>query len=1281
MFIFRHKHTGWYVDAYEKRFFQNRPGFEVVLRPKQRDYSQKWILHREPNNLYSITHAETGRFLDAFESNPQPGSWTWDRTVVTRLSQESGDNWSQRWIITAVPGSVEGSHEYYIRQASSKNFLDSWEDKAHDYQVCARENQSAADGSHHPSQIWILERQEDLPDLDGVYIFRQKDTGRLLDAHQNPSGNLEVITRDVEFSQSQHFIIRRVLGYAYTVMQESTGKFLDAYETGSSNWRYNFTAVMRPYQPDDSQKWFIEKLAYNEFRFMHHVTGRMLTAFEDAAHDYVVKTHDRDELDDEKWVATKIGEIPQLEGIWTIQQKSSGKYLDAYPTIGVYQDPGQEGLGFEAVVRDKQYNMSFVSPSPASLPPSPGPLSMPEDTPQDNSQHWILVKRDGEVYEMKQESSGKLLDALEEPDTARWWRNYAACIRPNQRNPSQLWYFQWIGENEYTIRQHGNTRYLDAWPDASHDFLAVTRPLQPNDDSQIWIMKRVGDLCTPLASCADFPFQCGSVDDGCDGQVFCGPHPQGQCAQRNVWTNMPYACEDHACVCTPKPACDVNNTCGWQDDGCGGVVYCGEQANGTAGPLCKTKNPISGQRDKCMFNATKYTQSAAGVLPFAPEPNNHTCVCQPRLICSNTSECGVEEDGCGGFVTCNQSPMANMEGNCSAPQHECVVHSPGNHSCTCIPKTVCDTGNVCGFQDDGCGGTVACGNNGTCTNGTNFACNASTHQCTCQPKPCGEWLCGLVPDDGCGKQVNCGGCQVADKECDTKKHVCIPRPPPPCPNPPCGGPTAPGPAPVSPAPWALPAPAPAPAPGPSPGPGGPAPLGAPGPSPAPGPEVMPFEIPKDLTPAYAAANEEVARQATGMTANQQAAIAGTKLTQVPESNSTAQMPDVQKWLQSKNGRVKWPASLLSVHNLAAQPPLSPIPHGGNIALRNALPNAEAMIAQESVLAVNDTLWTEKPFWAGLAALQAEQNELRVNAKEKIDAVVKNLVWDVSRRAQQATRDVLSNMPPPYLNAGMTRLHRTLYDRIVRHIPGIGPSPAPAPAPMSTPGAAPVSAIDSDEGDADSKEINSQMKKVSDETLKIALAEIDKTKYWMKKVADQYTIAATIDGVKSAWPASQAIGQNLETQVLSGSGAAKAQAAFLEAINDMQSNAMTAAKEPADEAAFSVAPEAVTVATKTATDHLALTIARQSILNAKHVLGGISSGVVVDQLDGKVQEMGGKPLADKIDHKFHIVDKTVPAEFDKIAAQTVNSIMAQMNLAQGPSAAGGPGAAPMSAPPR
>jgi len=1220
MFKLQQKSTGLFMDAYENRFFANRPGFEVVLRPKQPDYSQAWVLHQEPNGLYSVTQAETGRFMDAYENNPRPPQWTWDHTAVTRLAQESGDNLSQRWIIYAVPGSVEGSGEHFIKQASTEFFLDGYSDPEHDYQVCLRPNQTMANATHDPSQIWILTKIEDLPDLDGIYIFRQKDTDRLLDGHQNPKGNFEFITKDVEFSPTQHFVVRRVMGEAYTIIQESSGRFMDAYETSNANFKQHYAVVGRAFQNDDSQKWFIEKVTYNEFRIMHHDTGRMLTAYEDDAHDWMCHTMDRDELEDEIWKAKKIGEIPQLEGIWTIQQKSSGLYLDAYPTVGPYKD----GLGWEAVFRPKQ---------------------------NDTSQHWIISKKDGEVYEVKQVSTGKCLDAIE-TGSPMWNWNFSACIRDPQNNPSQFWYFQWRQENEFTIRQHGNTRYLDAWPDATHDFMAVTREYQFNDDSQIFQLTKVGSLCVPMANCLD-TFQCGAVDDGCGGKTYCGPFEDGHCPQWNIFANHSYDCVDHTCVCAPKTKCDKTSECGWEDDGCGGKVICGHQGN------CTTKNPVSLQPDKCLFDPNNFTITPPLTLtPPVLAPNNNSCICVPKVGCNETAECGEEDDGCGGIITCNAHPKATIGGNCSAPQHVCAK----NNTCECIPKTVCDVGNVCGFQDDGCGGTIPCGDKGNCTNGTNFACNHSSHECVCMPKQCGEDLCGILPDDGCGKEINCGGCQVANKMCNNEKHKCEIVPSPPCPSMVCQGPhpgpgpgPAPGPAPKGPAPGA---------PGPAPkGPGkgkGKAPAGAPGPAPkgpapAPGPDVLPPDVPKNLAPARAAAANVLNQLATAGTAQQQ-----------EWKTAALQMPQAKRKLNA--------VGLNAIHSATGLAHLAPIPHNGNTAIRNALPNAERIVAEEAVLATNDTLWSHKPFWASLEAVHTEQDRLRAEAQSRIDAVVQGFAWDAEKRAETATQAALANMPPAYLEAGMKRLKRTLYDRITRHVPGAVPMPASAPSPH------PADTTKTPEGDADSDEIASTMKKVSENTLNDLTAEIGDTKRWMNVVADQYTVDATREATIAAWPASRQLGQQLETQLTSGPVSEKAQEAYIMALNSMEAAASAAAKKPADVAAYSVAPEAVHMAAHVATHSLSGPIARESILNAQHVLGSIATGVVVDQLDSKVQEIKQNiDVSHHIDKTFRALNQSMTQEFSKLAAETANTLVAQMKAVQGVMGPG-PSPAPVALPP-
>jgi hypothetical protein len=238
-------------------------------------------------------------------------------------------------------------------------------------------------------------------------------------------------------------------------------------------------------------------------------------------------------------------------------------------------------------------------------------------------------------------------------------------------------------------------------------------------------------------------------------------------------------------------------------------------------------------------------------------------------------------------------------------------------------------------------------------------------------------------------------------------------------------------------------------------------------------------------------------------------------------------------------------------------------------------------------------------------------------------------------------------------------------------------PAPAPSPLPAPAAKTTA------GDADSAEIEATIKKVAKETLLEYTADFSDTKRWMNVVADQYTVDATREATIAAWPASQAIGAQLEKQLMSGNVAPRAQAAYDEALKNMEANAAAAAVKPADLAAFSIAPDAVHMAAHSATHTLSGPIARQSLLNAQQVLGSIATGVVVDELDGKVQEIADDPvpLAHHIDSSFEILDSKAPKEFAKIATESANQLVAQMKAAEalaGPSPS--PAAGPVAAPP-
>src|SRR5437868_7675673 len=62
-----------------------------------------------------------------------------------------------------------------------------------------------------------------------------------------------------------------------------------------------------------------------------------------------------------------------------------------------------------------------------------------------------------------------------------------------------------------------------------------------------------GPTCTPQ-SCASLALRCGQVDDGCGGELDCGP------------------CSD---ACVRLTCAQAQVTCGTAPDGCGGTLSCG----------------------------------------------------------------------------------------------------------------------------------------------------------------------------------------------------------------------------------------------------------------------------------------------------------------------------------------------------------------------------------------------------------------------------------------------------------------------------------------------------------------------------------------------------------------------------------------------------------------------------------------------------------------------------------------------------------------------------------
>ncbi|MBQ9816563.1 MAG: hypothetical protein IJM59_03720 [Proteobacteria bacterium] len=208
--------------------------------------------------------------------------------------------------------------------------------------------------------------------------------------------------------------------------------------------------------------------------------------------------------------------------------------------------------------------------------------------------------------------------------------------------------------------------------------------------------------CTP-ATCVDFGYSCGTVDDGCGSTLKCGT------------CNDDEDCIEHVCTkkgdCTPKTCGELSISCGDADDGCGGTVSCGN-----------CEGELVCQNGQCV----------------------EASECTPKTCAELSISCGDADDGCGGTISCG-----NCEGELVCQSGQCV-EAPVE----CTPKTCDDLKISCGDADNGCGGTISCG---TCDEGKK--CENGSCVAKCTPTNCSAEgkNCGSIPD-GCGGTLDCGKC-------------------------------------------------------------------------------------------------------------------------------------------------------------------------------------------------------------------------------------------------------------------------------------------------------------------------------------------------------------------------------------------------------------------------------------------------------------------------------------------------------------------------------------------
>jgi hypothetical protein len=146
------------------------------------------------------------------------------------------------------------------------------------------------------------------------------------------------------------------------------------------------------------------------------------------------------------------------------------------------------------------------------------------------------------------------------------------------------------------------------------------------------------------------------------------------------------------------------------------------------------------------FSAATPTADGGASLPDAGAD-----ACVPSTCADLHYSCGKADDGCGGTLAC---------GDCKAVGFACS----DEHACACVPSTCASLGFDCGNVPDGCGGMLSCG---TCSGvGVTCGANGVPNKCgagICTPISCQSQgvACGPL-SDGCGDTLQCGACPAGE---------------------------------------------------------------------------------------------------------------------------------------------------------------------------------------------------------------------------------------------------------------------------------------------------------------------------------------------------------------------------------------------------------------------------------------------------------------------------------------------------------------------------------------
>ena len=191
-------------------------------------------------------------------------------------------------------------------------------------------------------------------------------------------------------------------------------------------------------------------LSRGNYTIQQKSSSRFMDAHESTANDFSAVTRTAQNNDTQRWSLTPVGTV------YTIQQRSNGRFMDAHTS---------SANDFSVVTRTAQNN---------------------------DSQRWVVMHSPNHLstYTVQQLYKGRFMDAHE--STAN---DFSAVTRTAQNNDTQRWILTPLGDNTYTLQHLVNGRFLDAHESSANDFSVVTRTAQ-NNDTQRWTLTPIGGVYT-----------------------------------------------------------------------------------------------------------------------------------------------------------------------------------------------------------------------------------------------------------------------------------------------------------------------------------------------------------------------------------------------------------------------------------------------------------------------------------------------------------------------------------------------------------------------------------------------------------------------------------------------------------------------------------------------------------------------------------------------------------------------------------------------------------------